>query len=687
MSSTTMRRMELLLLKSDIDAALRYLSSGHAFQVIYPDDAGSAAGSAAGSGAFSGGGAAESDEAFLARLDGAIAKLAQIGAFLGFEDSGIDLAAARLPDDDLLNEIDRLAAFCAGNAEEEQARKRRVAELEDSLREVKAFAGLSLPFEDIDKLSFVALRIGKVDARKLPYLSSALEDRAVIIPLDDEGSIIAVASRKGRFALETELAKVGFAKAGMPADFRGVPASALAAIEASLAEATRGLATSAAKRREAAGQYAARWREMLASAKLGRALKRVERRLDGTEWVYRLSGWVPAQEIKAIASDLEKMFGDRIAIRIYDPEVDESANPAKPQEVPFLFKHNGFVSGFQGIVMSYGTPVYGDIDPTPFVAFFFTLLFAIMFGDMGQGAVILALGFLIRKAKKGFLAGYSKFWPAFVAAGAGSMAMGFLVGSVFSDEELLIPVERFLTGLILGAPRDRFLEIMPSGNVSSMFAFFGFTVAVGFLINSTGLVINMINLARRGEWGDALFAKTGLSGTLLFWWAAGMAVRVVVGGRLGWIDVAGIGLPVAALLFTEPLKAAVDRLSAKRRGETAGEKEKFSAIDVLVGGLVELIETFSYYASNSMSFLRVAAFALAHAVLSFVVFTMADLVRTKAPGGVVGQFLVFIIGNAVIIGMEGLIVTIQVIRLQYYEFFSKFFTRTGKTFDPIRFDN
>ena len=672
--------MELLLLKSDIDAALRHLSSSHAFQVIFPDDSGS--------GAAAGGGATATDEAFLARLDAALAKLSQIGAFLGYREAEIDLAGARLPDDELMAEIDRLAAFCAASDEEEQAKKRRVAELEDSLREVKAFAGLSLPFEDIDKLSFVALRIGKVDARKLPYLASALEDRAVILPLDDEGSIIAVASRKGRFALETELAKAGFEKAGMPADFRGVPASAIAAIEASLEEAARGLAISAAKRKETAGHYAARWREMLASAKLGRALKRVERRLDGTEWVYRLAGWVPAQEIKPLAAALGKMFGERIAIRIYDPEDDSAANPAKPQDVPFLFKHNGFVSGFQGIVMSYGTPVYGDIDPTPFVAFFFTLLFAIMFGDMGQGAVILALGLLIRKARKGFLAGYSKFWPAFVAAGAGSMAMGFLVGSVFSDEALLIPIERLLTGLVLGAPKDRFLEIMPSGNVASMFAFFGFTVAVGFLINSTGLVINMINLVRRGAWGDALFAKTGLSGTLLFWWAAGMAVRIVAGGKLGFIDVLGIGIPVMALLFTEPLKAAADRLSSKRRGEPAeGEKEKFSAIDVLVGGLVELIETFSYYASNSMSFLRVAAFALAHAVLSFVVFTMADLVRAKAPGGVVGQFVVFIIGNAVIIGLEGLIVTIQVIRLQYYEFFSKFFTRTGKTFDPIRFDN
>ncbi|MGB4586623.1 MAG: V-type ATPase 116kDa subunit family protein, partial [Rectinemataceae bacterium] len=184
------------------------------------------------------------------------------------------------------------------------------------------------------------------------------------------------------------------------------------------------------------------------------------------------------------------------------------------------------------------------------------------------------------------------------------------------------------------------------------------------------------------------FAKTGLSGSLLFWWAAGMGLRIILGGKLGWIDILGLGIPLAALLFTEPLQRAVMKAGRKKQGDdTEGGADKLSVVDVFVGGLVEIIETFSYYASNTMSFLRVAAFALAHAVLSFVVFTMAELVRNRAPGGIVFQLLVFIVGNAVIIGLEGLIVTIQVIRLQYYEFFSKFFTRTGKSFDPIRFEN
>jgi len=674
MSSTTMRRMELLLLKSDIDGTLRYLSSGHSFQIIYPDEDSSSR--------------ARGDSREIARLDAAMAKLGKIGACLGYQEAGLDLGKAKLPDEALLAEVDRLASFCGENEEAALVQKLKLGELEESLREVKAFAGLSLPFEDINKLAFVALRIGRVDPDRIPLLAGALDARAAIIPLDDEGSIIAVASRRGRFTLETELVKAGFVKADLPPDFKGVPANAMAAIEASYEGAKKRLAALAEMKEEEARRFAASWAEMLSSVKLGKALKKVESRLEGTEWVYRLSGWVPAQNVKPLSGDLSRLFGDRMAIRVYNPEDEEGKLPEDSQEVPVLLKHNGLVSAFQGIVLSYGTPVYGDIDPTPFVAFFFTLLFAIMFGDMGQGAVIICAGLLIRRAKKGFFAGYQKFWLAFVAAGAGSMFMGLLVGSVFSNEALLVPVERFLTTLILGSPRDRFLDIMPSDNISAMFSFFGFTVGIGFLINSTGLVINMINLARRGEWGEALFAKTGLSGSLLFWWAAGMGLRIILGGKLGWIDILGLGIPLAALLFTELLQRAVMKAGRKNQGEDAeGGADKLSVVDVLVGGLVEIIETFSYYASNTMSFLRVAAFALAHAVLSFVVFTMAELVRDRAPGGIAFQLVVFIVGNAVIIGLEGLIVTIQVIRLQYYEFFSKFFTRTGKSFDPIRFEN
>jgi V/A-type H+-transporting ATPase subunit I len=92
------------------------------------------------------------------------------------------------------------------------------------------------------------------------------------------------------------------------------------------------------------------------------------------------------------------------------------------------------------------------------------------------------------------------------------------------------------------------------------------------------------------------------------------------------------------------------------------------------------LEVVSSYLSNSVSFLRVGAFALAHAVLSYIIYTMSNLIPI-----VIGQIAVMIIGNAIVIVLEGMIVAIQVIRLQYYEFFSKFFTETGKEFVPFKF--
>jgi len=101
-------------------------------------------------------------------------------------------------------------------------------------------------------------------------------------------------------------------------------------------------------------------------------------------------------------------------------------------------------------------------------------------------------------------------------------------------------------------------------------------------------------------------------------------------------------------------------------------------------GFVEILEAVSTYVSNTVSFLRVGAFALSHAVLSFIVFRFAEDV-SGVTAGTLFSILIFIFGNLIIIFLEGMIVAIQVVRLQYYEFFSKFFTETGVEFNPFRF--
>jgi V/A-type H+-transporting ATPase subunit I len=225
---------------------------------------------------------------------------------------------------------------------------------------------------------------------------------------------------------------------------------------------------------------------------------------------------------------------------------------------------------------------------------------------------------------------------------------------------------------------DRFLSLMPQGSSGKVLVFFGFTLALGVVVNSTGLVINIIDRLRAGKPDEALFAKTGLAGALFFWWAVGMGVRALLGSLPAWFDALGLGLPLLALVFEE-------RLGLLVRGARGGKGRGDGAFAAGVKAFVSILEPVSFYLSNSLSFLRVGAFALSHVVLSFIVFTMGDMMRQRSGIGVLWQLIIVVCGNAIIIFLEGLIVSIQIVRLQYYEFLSKFLTETGSPFVPFRF--
>lgn len=675
MSSVSMRRVELLLLKSDIDAVLEYLAGQHCFQIIYPDELERLA-----QRKLAGAEGSDGDKELGQRLSEAQRKLDVIGSFFGALPSPNLAEGAQLPDEAMLAKLDLLYGRCAELKTAIDAQTAKVDQLAESIHEAKAFAGLSRPFEEFDKFSYVSIHVGKLPKEKLGELEASLGARAVVIPLDDEGTILAASSRKGRFALETELNKAGFEKKTLPEGLQGIPAEALAALERAYGAEKLALESLLGDKKDLSAKYGTLWQAMYSSLRLKQALVLVERKLESTKWAYRLAGWVPADRIPRLTKDLLAMLGNRISIRVFDPrEGGEAAGESSDEDVPVLLKHSPFVAAFQGIVLSYGTPLYGDIDPTPLVAFFFTLLFAIMFGDVGQGAVILAAGLAMLKAKKGLLSNYAKYAIAFISAGLGSMLMGLLDSSFFANDTILAPLERVLTGFFLGAPKDRFLQLMPQNNVQAMFYFFGFTLAIGVIMNSAGLIINVINLWRRKEYGEAIFSRTGVAGAVFLWWAVGISVRIILGGHLGLIDIPGLGIPLVVLMFAEPLREMVDRAQGK------AVEEKRSASEAIFGSIVELLEIIIYYTSNSLSFLRVGAFALAHAVLSFVIFTMGAMVRGNSATGLFWEILIYVIGNSIIIGLEGLIVTIQVVRLQYYEFFSKFFTRTGRAFKPVSF--
>lgn len=652
--TSKMKLVELMILKQDIDRVLEYLGKNANFQIQNETD-------------FSGADHNNSYSEMVTNLQG-------VRTYLGIPDVFEYTPETTLPTED----DDRSARQILADVEDLRARemealdhKKRVTNAYD---EAMAFANLKVAYSEFEHLTFLSMRIGKIDPQYLDELKFAVGDRGVIIPLgEDHTRILAASSKKGRFALDTELKRYGFIPLDIPTDFKGIPDDVIEGLKAQVAESNDEAVRVIEDRTRFASIHRAEIIRLLLTFSLAAGVQAVRESLESTQLVYRILGWIAADDSTTLMQDLDNCTEGRIAIRVYAPEEVPSVQAGR-EKVPVRYRHGKFVKSFERMIFSYGAPLYGTIDPTPVVAFFFTLLFGIMFGDAGQGLVFLLVGFLLIKKLIPPLYQWNHFGPIFVAIGISSTIMGLLTGEFFANSTLLAPFGHWVTGL-WGEPRHAILEMMPSkDSLDKLIYFFGFTLCLGFVINSIGLIINIINQFSLGRPAKAIFSKTGLLGAFFFWYSVFMIVRILVFSiPFVWIDAVVLGTILLGLFFAEPFSRLVEG------HRPILENGLFSA---MIEGVVEVLEVVSTNISNSVSFLRVGAFALSHAVLSFIIFTMSDLVGGSLSAG---GLIIGIFGNLVIIVLEGLIVTIQVIRLQYYEFFSKFFTETGREFTPFRF--
>jgi len=592
--------------------------------------------------------------------------------FSGFQ--GVDFQTRRQKNETLVeslcSEIERLKDR-QNKTEYEKSRVR------EAINEARAFSKMNMPFSDFEHLSFLCLRFGRLDSKGISELNESLKNRAVIIPLD-ENRILAASSKKGRFALDSQLKKVSFEPIAVPDNYRGIPAQMMTSMNEQYEKLGQELENINAEKEKARSNYAPDLKKLAYEWNIALVIEEIKLRFTATESMYHFSGWIVADRQAEIIRELSKLTGGRIAVHSYSPNEIPSVKSGK-EKVPVAMKHNAFVKGFEGIVFSYGAPVYGTIDPTAIVAFFFTLMFGIMFGDAGQGFLLFFSGFLIKWFPKR-LSKFKKYSTPLVSVGIASMIMGLLAGSVFTNEHLLVAPTRAVTAAVTGYPMDRILHILPmaseGGSITKLLYFFAFTVAIGVIINSLGLIINIFNRCVFRKFQAAFFSKTGLAGLVFFWYALFIAIRIILGGRFEAYDFAGLLVPVVCIFFGPVIWRLI-----------AGEKPVLEngLLSFVMEGFVEVLDTVSTYFSNTVSFLRVGAFALAHAVFSFIVFYFTAQLASSGITGTLSAALIMIAGNAIIIVLEGLIVAIQVIRLQYYEFFNKFFIETGVEFAPFSF--
>ena len=356
--------------------------------------------------------------------------------------------------------------------------------------------------------------------------------------------------------------------------------------------------------------------------------------------LHLVSGWLPANELPQLREEMAQ-GAPRTVLVAADPEPEQIERGV----VPSMLKNIPLVRAFQDIVALYSLPSYGERDPSLIVALTFCLFFGFMFGDVGHGA-LLALG-AWWMTRKGVL---SRGLGAVVQiAGVVSILFGFLYGSVMGREDLIEP-----------------LWLSPMHDTSTLIAA---SLITGVVCLSIAMVLGLQESWRARDWGEFILGERGLVGLFLYW----SAVLLGVLGLTGWGGDRAFGplFSTTVALVVIFLLAGIISLPGQKGKKRSAAVEGFSRFHHL----------FSFL-SNTASFVRLAAFALNHAGLSMAVFLLADQ-AAALPGGLILRWVILILGSLLIVLLEGLIVFIQTLRLEYYELFGKFFRGGGVPFRPV----
>ena len=332
-----------------------------------------------------------------------------------------------------------------------------------------------------------------------------------------------------------------------------------------------------------------------------------------------LRGWIPERSAKKFVDDLNDA-----TVTFLEEE----------GEAPVLLETPAALKPFEKLISSFSYPRYGEINPVLPFALSFLLLFGIMFGDVGHGLILALLGWLVKKRVPEF----ADFGQIYFLSGLSSTFFGFLYGSVFGVHNLLPH--------LLFAPME------------SVNATIFFSIGIGIAIITLSFFLHMATAVKRKE-PTLLFVSEGsILWLLVYWFTIGIFVKSVVQN----LDITYEVIFLALLL----LIIFIQLLRKTGQGAQA---------------VIDLFREFMDTITNTLSFLRVGAFALAHGALFMAVFSIARMISESYGEGFF-YWLAIIVGNVVIIVLEGVIVTIQTLRLEYYEFFKRFFKGGGTPYRP-----
>ena len=539
-----------------------------------------------------------------------------------------------VPQDQLESLNEELREFWA----ECSLREERTRHIREEMRAVEQLENALDVFEPLDLdlrifhegFRFLDVHIGIVPVGQLDRLREAVDLLGYTLSefsrAENSAHVVLAGLSGDAQELERVLGAASFTELRIPSDFADHPRRVRRDLDdrrkrlaAEQEEIEESIRTTVGERAE----FLARANEQLAMASPYARMATMIQRRGG---LARVSGWVPSSRIDELQRLLHERLDNRFALELRDPRPEERAS------VPSALHHPRLLKPFAALVRNYGVPRYGEVDPTWLFAISFIAMFGMMFGDIGHGLLIAAAGMLARRKLLGFA-------PFVIAIGLSSTLFGFLYGSLFGYEEIIHP-----------------LWIAPLSDPTLMLKL-ALYWGIAFIIIMT--LIQVRNRLREGEIAEAMLSGKGLAGVIFYLGLIYAGGRWLTEGAFGTLGLLVVLLPLAIILAHQ----------WRHVDAPLGEK--------IVVVFIEGFETLLGFVANTLSFLRVAAFSLNHVALAIAVFTIANML------GPTGHWIAVVLGNIFILVLEGAIVTIQVLRLEYYEGFSRFFNGDGREFRPL----
>ncbi len=521
---------------------------------------------------------------------------------------------------------------------------KRVTQLKNILVYAKLFEKYGIPVDVAGDYTHIFIRTGLLPVQNLPLLRDYLKPYNVILNVFEgvrkDYFIVLAGSVEDKDEILNYLSALNFEEIRFPEEFKGDPSKVVKQIEEELSRLW-------GEARELRGEIEEFLRSVLAYKRFFRFMERVYSSITYTKNFAVYRGWVPKDRYDDLVAAVRSVLGEKFYIEYEEPSHEEGVEP------PTLLRNPSIFGKLEVLTRKRGIPNYFEFDPTPLYTVLFLIMYGFMFGGIGEGIILMIIGAFLTRVKRPALglsvSGINSLGYMLISAGMMAVIFGFIYGKAF-----LISISKPLW----------ISPIKDTLGISVIAIIFGLVQLV------IGVVLNIIIDLKNGEYLEAFLSWKGLAGLIYFVVGIYLAINFVTGGLTLSVFVREDLLPFTlleiGLLALVYMKPTIENI-------VHGEGKPISM--TLVEGLQEFVEMFISYLTNSVSYIRLGAFAIGHEALGEAAIVFS---------GLVGTIPAYIFFNIIGLVIEGFAAGIQSIRLLYYEFSTKFYRDEGLLFRPLR---